>query len=46
MQAEKSTNGGHWKNIKNPRFNLVGIGIWEYGSRMRVVTDFYHAASL
>ena len=46
MQAEKSTNGGHWKNIKNPRFNLVGIGVWKYGSRIRVVNDFYHAASL
>jgi uncharacterized protein YkwD len=43
MQAEKSTNGGHWKNIKNPRFNLLGVGIWRYGSRVRVVNDFYHA---
>ncbi len=43
MQAEKSSNGGHWKNIKNPRYNLIGIGVWKYGSRVRVVTDFYHA---
>jgi hypothetical protein len=41
MQAEKSTNGGHWKNIKNPRFFLAGVGIWVYNGRPRVVTDFY-----
>ena len=41
MQAEKATNGGHWQNIKNPRFNLLGIGVWKYGSRVRVVSDFY-----
>jgi hypothetical protein len=43
FQAEKSTNGGHWKNIKNPKFNYIGIGVWKYGSRVRLVTDFYHA---
>jgi uncharacterized protein YkwD len=41
MQAEKSTNGGHWRNIKNSRYTYIGIGIWRYGSRTRVVTDFY-----
>lgn len=41
MQAEKSTNGGHWKNIKNYRFKTVGVGIWRYGTRTRLVTDFY-----
>jgi uncharacterized protein YkwD len=40
MQAEKSTNGGHWKNMKNPAFKQLGIGIWVYNSRMRVVNDF------
>ena len=40
MQAEKSTNGGHWKNIKNPAFKQIGIGIWVYSGRMRVVNDF------
>jgi hypothetical protein len=43
FQAEKSTNGGHWRNIKNSRFTSVGIGIWKYGSRVRLVTDFYRA---
>ena len=41
MQAEKSYNGGHWKNIKNRMYVHVGIGIYRYGSRIRVVTDFY-----
>jgi hypothetical protein len=41
FQAEKATNGGHWQNIKNSRFTTVGIGIWKYGSRYRLVTDFY-----
>jgi hypothetical protein len=40
-QAEKSTGGGHWKNIKNPKFKWVGIGVWRYGTRTRLVTDFY-----
>ena len=41
-QGEKATNGGHWKNIKNPKFAWIGIGIWRYGTRTRLVTDFYH----
>jgi hypothetical protein len=41
FQAEKATNGGHWRNIKNSRFTTVGIGVWKYGSRVRLVTDFY-----
>jgi hypothetical protein len=41
FQAERSTNGGHWRNIKNARFTVIGIGIWKYGTRVRLVTDFY-----
>jgi hypothetical protein len=41
FQAEKATNGGHWLNLKNSRYTTVGIGIWKYGSRVRLVTDFY-----
>ena len=41
MQAEKSSNGGHWKNIKNRYYNYIGIGVWKYGSRTRLVEDFY-----
>ena len=40
-QAEKSTGGGHWKNIKNGRFKYIGIGVWKGYSRVRLVTDFY-----
>ena len=41
FQAEKSYGGGHWKNIKNSRFKWIGIGVWKYGGRVRLVTDFY-----
>jgi hypothetical protein len=41
FQAEKSTGGGHWRNIKNPKFKYIGIGVWRYGTRTRLVTDFY-----
>jgi hypothetical protein len=41
MQAEKSSNGGHWRNIKAGKFHRVGIGIWRYSGRTRVVSDFY-----
>jgi hypothetical protein len=41
FQAEKSTNGGHWRNIKSTSYRWVGIGIWRYGSRTRLVVDFY-----
>jgi uncharacterized protein YkwD len=44
MQAEKSYNGGHWRNIKNPYFQYVGVGVYKYGSRVRLVTDFYRPA--
>lgn len=41
FQAEKATGGGHWKNIKNPSYRTIGIGVWRYGTRTRLVTDFY-----
>ena len=41
MQAEKGSGGGHWKNIKNAAYKVVGIGIWRDHGRTRVVTDFY-----
>jgi uncharacterized protein YkwD len=41
FQAEKATNGGHWRNIKNARFTTIGIGVWKYGTQVRLVTDFY-----
>ncbi len=41
FQAERSANGGHWRNIKNARYRSIGIGVWRYGSRTRLVLDFY-----
>lgn len=41
FQAERSYNGGHWKNIKNKAFKYVGIGIWRYEGQARLVTDFF-----
>ena len=41
MQAEKQSRGGHWKNIKNPGFKSVGIGVATGGGRVMVVWDFY-----
>lgn len=41
FQSEKSSNGGHWKNIKNPKYKWIGIGVWKYGTKVRLVTDFY-----
>lgn len=41
FQSEKSYNGGHWRNMKDPRWKVVGIGIWVSHGRVRLVTDFY-----
>ena len=41
MQAEKSYNGGHWKNMKNGRYKSVGIGVATRNGRTVVVYDFY-----
>jgi uncharacterized protein YkwD len=40
FQREKATGGGHWKNIKNPRYKQVGIGVWKANGHTRLVTDF------
>jgi hypothetical protein len=41
FQSEASYGGGHWKNIKNRNFKCVGIGVWRYNGRTRLVEDFY-----
>jgi hypothetical protein len=41
FQAEKSYNGWHWRNLKNPDFRRVGVGIARSGRESRVVYDFY-----
>ncbi len=42
FQSEQDSGGGHWKNIKNPDFSTVGIGVWKADGNVRLVTDFYH----
>ena len=42
FQSEKSYNGGHWVNLKNPEYSTVGIGVWDYNGYVLVVFDFYH----
>jgi uncharacterized protein YkwD len=41
MQAEKSYDGGHWRNMKNPAYRSVGIGVATIEGRTVVVFDFY-----
>lgn len=41
MQAEKRVGGGHWRNIKNPAYRSVGIGVATGNGRVMVVWDFY-----
>jgi hypothetical protein len=41
MQAEKSYDGWHWKNMKDPDFGTIGIGIARVDGEVRIVEDFY-----
>ena len=41
MQAEKAYDGGHWRNMKNPGYRSVGIGVATVAGRTTVVFDFY-----
>jgi uncharacterized protein YkwD len=41
-QSERSYNGGHYRNLMDPDFSLVGIGVWHSGGNGRLVIDFYH----
>jgi uncharacterized protein YkwD len=40
-QSERPYNGGHYRNLMNPAFSRVGIGVWVSGGRVRLVIDFY-----
>jgi uncharacterized protein YkwD len=42
FQNEKSTNGGHYVNLMNAKYDRVGIGVWVSSGRVRLVIDFYH----
>jgi hypothetical protein len=40
MQAEMPYDGPHWRNMKNPDFSVVGVGVAAAGRQTRVVYDF------
>ncbi|HEX5828510.1 MAG TPA: Ig-like domain-containing protein [Candidatus Limnocylindrales bacterium] len=40
-QREKPWNGGHYRNLMNPAFSQVGIGVWVASGRTRLVIDFW-----
>ena len=40
LPVREVSNGGHWRNMKNPAFHWVGIGVWKYSGRVRLVVDF------
>ncbi len=42
FQSEKSANGGHWRNMMDPKYDRAGVGLWVSGGRLRIVIDFYH----
>jgi uncharacterized protein YkwD len=42
FQSEKSYGGGHYVNLMNSLYDRVGIGVWVYAGRVRLVVDFYH----
>jgi hypothetical protein len=41
FQRERSSNGWHWRNIKDRDWRSVGIGVTSVGGETRVVYDFY-----
>ena len=41
-QSEKPYGGGHYVNLMNAKYDRVGLGVWVYGGRVRLVVDFYH----
>jgi len=43
FQSERSYSGGHYVNMMNSAYNRVGIGVWVYAGRVRLVIDFYHS---
>jgi hypothetical protein len=38
---ETSYGGAHWRQIKDPRFRVAGLGVVKLGGRTRLVVDFY-----
>jgi uncharacterized protein YkwD len=44
FQSERTWSpvGGHYRNLMNPKYDRVGIGVWVHGGRVRLVVNFYH----
>jgi len=42
FQSEKPCSNCHWANIMSSTFDRVGIGVWVYSGRVRLICDFYH----
>jgi uncharacterized protein YkwD len=42
FQAEKPCSSCHYANIMSTTYDRVGIGVWAYSGRVRLVCDFYH----
>ncbi len=42
FQSERSTGGGHYVNMMNPKYDRVGLAVWVTAGRVRLVIDFYH----
>jgi Cysteine-rich secretory protein family len=41
-QTEKSWNGPHWRQIKDPEFKSIGVGVARYGKiKTQIVINFY-----
>lgn len=41
-QTEKAWNGPHWRQIKDPDFKSMGVGVARYGNRKtQLVVNFY-----
>jgi hypothetical protein len=41
MQGERSWGGSHWRQMKDPVFASVGIGVVTAAGNTRIVIDFY-----
>jgi uncharacterized protein YkwD len=43
FQAEKSYNGGHYRDLVNPKFTHAGVGVWRENGTNWYVSDFWNA---
>ncbi len=41
FQGERSSNGGHWRNMMDPRGHSAGVGVWRANGRTVYNIDFW-----